>query len=97
MEEVFKDVNPAVVALVSAFIPLVIAVINRYKWSSQTTALVDFVIIAIIGAVVAIGMGVTGFEGIAAVVAAIYGLSQAAFHGVYQPTGAAQSVEHKTG
>lgn len=97
MNEAITELNPAVVTLISAFIPLVLAMLNRYNWPKEAKALISFVITIAIGFGIAWLSDVHSFEGIAATCAAVYALSQAAYFGVYRPTGAAEKIEKSTG
>lgn len=91
-----NNIDPSVVIIVGALIPIALAVINRYHWPAEVKALVDFVIVVAVGIGAAFAMGDRDAQSIATVVAAVYGLAQAAFHGVYQPTGAATAIEKTT-
>jgi ABC-type nitrate/sulfonate/bicarbonate transport system permease component len=92
-----SEIDPAVVVLVSAFLPLVFAVINRHNWTKEAKALIVFTLTVVIGIAIGYAMGVRSFEGFATVCASIYGLSQAAFFGVYRPTQVADAIEKRTG
>lgn len=97
MDQFINEVDPALMILVSAFLPLVIAVINRYGWPTEAKALASFAVSIAVGVGVAWIQETWTREGVLISCAAVYGLSQAAYYGVLRPTGVADQVEKKTG
>lgn len=97
VNEALTELNPAVVILLSAFLAPVMALIMRYNWTTEAKAIVALVLTCAIGFVIAWLSGVRGFEGIAVTMAAVYGLSQVVYRGIWRPTGAAEIIEKKTG
>ncbi|MGK2898601.1 MAG: hypothetical protein ACSLE9_07920 [Burkholderiaceae bacterium] len=96
MTDFLADVNPALVVLVSAFLPLLQAVINRYSWATEVKALVSFATAILVGVGVAWLQDTFTREGILLTCAAVYTMSQVAFAGVWRPTGTANEIEKRT-
>lgn len=97
MEELIQELDPAIAVLVGAFIPLVMAVLNRAAWSSEVKSLISFIIICAVGVGTALLMGMRELEAIVATTAGVYALSQVAYRGVWKPTGINDQIESSTG
>lgn len=83
-------------ALVGSVLPLVIAVVQREKWSSQTRSLVAF------AACVATGLGTAYFDGdltaktaVAAVLTVLIA-AKTTYGAIWQPTGVVPKIEAGT-
>lgn len=93
MNEWLAKLDPAIVILVSAFLPLLQAVINGTRWSKQVKAIVAFAVAIAVGVGVAWVQDTFDREGITYTCAAVYVLSQVAFGSFWKPTGVADEIE----
>lgn len=91
-----SPLDPAIVVLVAAFLPLVISVINRPAWPSNVKSLIAFVITMLVGLAVAWFIDQFDRQGIIVVEAAVYGLSQVAEGSLWKPTGVSGNIEKST-
>lgn len=91
--ETINALDPTVLLLVGAFLPLPIAVINSLSWSSQIKALVAFAI------AIAVGVGVAWFQdeftkqGVLYATAAVYGISQVTQGHFWKPANVTPRIE----
>lgn len=91
--KVLADMSPVLVVIVSALLPLILAVINGCNWKPQVKSLVAF------GATCAVGAGAAWFDdnwsraGVLTYIASVYGLSQILRARLYEPTGLTPAIE----
>lgn len=93
MNEFITEVDPAVLVLVAGLLPALQAVINGCRWPSNLKALVSVGVAIGVGCLAAWVMGVDSRAGYITTAAAVYGLSQVGYFGVWKPTGASDNIE----
>lgn len=91
------ELDPAIVLIVGALIPLLVSVVNRYKWDAAVKALVDLVLVIAVGVLVAWLTDHWDKNGIIQTCAAIYVIAQVTLQSVWKPTGTTEQIEKSTG
>jgi hypothetical protein len=97
MNDLTANLHPLAAVTFAAFLPLAIAIVNRRRWRTEIKAVSALVLSVVFARIYAYFDGIETFSGTILAIAAIYALSQAAYHGIWKPTGAADKVENLTG
>lgn len=84
-------------AIVAFFVPVVVAAINRRRWTARVKAVVFFAVALVAAAGTAYFQGdLTGKRWLDAALV-IVPAAAAFYHGLFKPTGVTDTVEEKTG
>lgn len=83
-------------ALIGAVLPLLIAVIQQPRWSSQVRQIVSIVISVIAGLGTVLASGNFDVQNLLVTIVALIGAAQASYALIFKPTGAAQKIEKAT-
>lgn len=89
----------AIVASVGLLTPLLTAVVEQPQWSTRTRTALSVAVSIVVGIVTYIGTHGLVLDSPAAVVAVVIGVilaSAAAYQTLWQPSGIARAVEHRT-
>lgn len=87
------DLDPTIVILVGAIMPVFMSIINGVNWSSAFKALAGLLVIGLAGVLVAWLTDHWTRMGVLETVVAVYTFAQISYHAVFKPTGADESIE----
>lgn len=87
------DLNPAVVVLVSALMPVLMSIIIGVAWTAPVKALISFIVIVAIGVLVAWLTDHWTKLGVLETCAAVWALSSTFYMAIYKSTGADAAIE----
>lgn len=90
------ELEPGIVALVAAVLPLLLAVVNRPQWPSEVKSLLAFGVCVVVGIIVAWATDHWNRDGIILNIGAVFALTNAAYQAVWKPTKVAPTIEEKT-
>ena len=84
--------------ILGVFLPLVLAVVNRHAWPAEAKGIVALGVCLLVSVGVMMGTGQElTLEGVFASLMNTYGTAQATFHLGWNPSGAAEAIESRTG
>lgn len=93
MNEFVTEVNPVVIAFAGLVIPMITAVINSVRWTSEVKSLVSLMVGLGVGAGLGYLMGMRSTEAILTCAVGTYMAAQVGYAGVIRPTGIGDSLE----
>lgn len=93
MEEFIAEVDPLILALAGIILPLIIAVINSVRWSSQIKALISAFVSLGTGAALGWLMGMDDTRAILVSAVGTYAWVQVTYLGLLKPSGLTQTIE----
>lgn len=86
----------SIAALVGAFLPLLTAVVNNPRWTSQQRQIISALISLVVGVVVVVASGNFDPQNWIVTLVAVVGAAQAAYAFLWKPTKVAPAIETAT-
>jgi VIT1/CCC1 family predicted Fe2+/Mn2+ transporter len=83
----------AIAALVGALLPIIIGIINDVKWSKRTQSIAAFITCFIAAVITTLFSGEVMSRDLVETFGIIYGAAMVSYHGLFKPTGAAETIE----